>query len=234
MKSFVASLLGLSLLLSTVGCCGIRVVHHGGNAVYGFDAAGCEPCGSGPMLSTGCDDGCCGPGLLHRVGDRLRSVHCNSGCGEVYWDEQINEPRVCDPCCFNGDSVGNVNCGRCPGGLARLRELWGFPFYPSDCTTCAPGGSTHCNSCSSTGEIYEHHSAPVQQRHSGTVPTPATKPQPTPAAPQLMPGSEDGSRTITEPTAGSSARTRTPGTPARVVSQQKSTARPGTPRLTTR
>ncbi len=129
MKSFVGYMVGLCVLISAVGCTGIRVVHRGGYGPYDPAMPGCDTCGCEVTAPVGCDDGCHGPGILHRVADRLRSTHCNSGCGEVYWDEQINEPRVCDPCCFNGGYVGGESCGRCPVGLQDSVSCGVFDTY---------------------------------------------------------------------------------------------------------
>lgn len=228
MKSFVGYMVGLCVLISTVGCTGIRVVHRGGYGPYDPAMPGCDTCGCEVTAPVGCDDGCHGPGILHRVADRLRSTHCNSGCGEVYWDEQINEPRVCDPCCFNGGFVGGESCGRCPGGLARLRELWGFRYVPSDCGACASATTGHCESCSASSVSYEPTVAPTHQS-----PTPAAKPQPTPAAPPAESGSNEEIRSVVDPKVGSSAR-RSNETPARVVSQSNSATKRSVPRLSTR
>ena len=229
MKSFVSLLVGLTVLLSTVGCTGIRVVHNGGYSPYDPAMPGCDTCGCEVAAPAGCDDGCCGPGILHRVGDRLRSVNCSSGCGEVYWDEQINEPRVCDPCCFDGGYIGGGDCGRCPGGLARLRELWGFRYFPSDCTTCASTQSGHCETCSSSGVTYEQTSAPMHH-----TPTPAAKPHPTPAAPPANSGSGEEIRSVVEPVPGSSAKMRGTGSATRMVSQPRASTKQAVPRLATR
>ncbi|MCU0711417.1 MAG: hypothetical protein MUC43_05125 [Pirellula sp.] len=229
MKSFVGYLVGLYVLLTAVGCTGIRVVQHGGYGPYDPSMPGCDSCGVGGVAPVGCDSGCGGPGVLHRVADRLRSVNCNTGCGEVYWDEQINEPRVCDPCCFNGGYVGGSDCGRCPGGLARLRELWGFRYVPSDCNACASTHSGHCESCSSSGAVYEQVHAPTQNAL-----TPAAKPQPTPAAPPAQTGAGDEIRSVVEPKPGSSAQLRSAGPSVRVVSQPRAAGKQSAPRLTTR
>ena len=233
MKSFVCLLVGFTALLSTVGCTGIRVVHNGGYGPYDSAMPGCDTCGCEVVAPVGCDEGHCGPGILHRVGSRLRSVNCSSGCGEVYWDEQINEPRVCDPCCYNGDFIGGENCGRCPGGLARLRELWGFRYTPSDCVTCASTQSDHCQTCSSSGVIHEQSS--TLNHHTQT---PSAKPQPTPAAPPSAPKADSDSseeiRSAVEAVPGSSAKVRGTGPATRVVSQPRLTTKQAVPRLATR
>jgi hypothetical protein len=229
MKSFVNLMVGFTVLLGSVGCTGIRVVHHGGYGPYDPSMPGCDTCGCEVAAPPACDSGFCGPGVLHRVGDRLRSVNCSSGCGEVYWDEQINEPRVCDPCCFDGGYIGGSDCGRCPGGLARLRELWGFRYFPSDCASCGSTATGHCESCQSSDVVYEHSSAPTHQSHS-----PAAKPQPTPAVRPSDAGTGEEIRSVVEPVPGSSARMRSPGTAARVVSQQRGATKPSVPRLATR
>ncbi|XZE21734.1 hypothetical protein SH449x_001639 [Pirellulaceae bacterium SH449] len=176
MKALAFVLIGTAVLLGSMGCTGIRVVHRGGHGMHDPYSVGCDSCGHQVTSPLGCNTGACGPGLLQRVGDRLRAAHCNSGCGEVYWDEQINEPRVCDPCSFHGEYVGGGDCGRCPGGLARIRELWGFRYSPSDCSTCAPSSNGSCQTCSTPSSHYEHSVAPSHEPA-----TPARRSEPTPA-----------------------------------------------------
>lgn len=178
MKSFVFGWVALFALALQVGCCGIQVVDRYGNS-----------CG------TGCGVGYEGIGLRERMATHFASTHCSSGCGEVYWDEQINEPPVCDPCGCGNEFIGTASCGRCPGALSRIRELWGFHYVPSDCSTCSVGytGVSDCSSCSScdsgvvvSGDSYEFEAEDVQ-----TVPLapihssrPSSSSQPTPAKPR--------------------------------------------------
>jgi len=100
---------------------------------------GCGSCG----LSSACDGAY--TGLLHgELAGRIRNAMtggCCSGCGEVYYDEQINEPPICDPCCGNGEFTGS-SCGPCRPLFARLRDLW--------CAPCASGCG--CDSCAA--DIY--------------------------------------------------------------------------------
>lgn len=147
MRSVCGLLVSLLTLCLHVGCCSVQF--------SGGCGASCMP-----ACETGCVDSC-GPGFGAGLGgplvSRLRGAHCDSGCGEVYWDEQINEPRQCDPCGCDNSFVGGTGCGVCPGGLHRLRELWGFRYVPRDCDTCSScssatsyGGS--CASCSSASD----------------------------------------------------------------------------------
>ena len=184
MKSILFGwLLGLGLFASHVGCCSIRLVG---------DGCKMDACGGGQD----CEGiGSCGS-LCSRLADRIRSTNCGSGCGEIYWDEHINEPPVCDPCGCNGEfECGSV--GRCPTALGRLKNLWGFRYVPSnrgECSSCgtAPmrSGSGSCSTCAgNTHAEYatESYSAEPTQtvtrrlngESGGTrVPTPASKPKP--------------------------------------------------------
>ena len=152
MKSVVVGwMFGLGLLLSHVGCCSIRMMG---------DGCGSGTCGGG--CSDGCDSFSFGDhvapfaGIGHRVADHIRSKHCSSGCGEIYWDEQINEPPVCDPCGCDGEFTGDT-CRSCPTALRRLRNLWSHHRYqPSNCDSCSSCGgdagvlgASTCSNCSS-------------------------------------------------------------------------------------
>ena len=176
-------LLGLGILGCHTGCCSIRLVGDRCEmGAYGGDQD-CEGIGS------------CGS-LRQRIADRIRSTNCGSACGEIYWDEHINEPPVCDPCGCNGEfNCGSV--GSCPSALGRLRNLWGFRYVPTnrgECSSCgtAPmrGGSDSCSTCAgNTHTEYAtegYSTAPTQtvtSRSTGEsggtrVPTPASKPKP--------------------------------------------------------
>ncbi len=117
-----AFLLALCGILS--GCCGVQ------------RQVGCGSCG----VTGACNDAC--PGLLHgELAGRIRDAitgGCCSGCGEVYYDEQINEPPTCDPCSGSGEFTG-TSCGPCRPLFQRLRELW--------CTPCGTGCGSGCESC---------------------------------------------------------------------------------------
>jgi hypothetical protein len=151
-------LLGLFFLVCHLGCCNVHVVRNGG--------CGAAPCG------TCADDFCDGPGFFHNLASKLHGAHCSSGCGERYWDEQINEPRVCDPCGCDGGFVGGEDCGRCPGALHRLRELWGHRFIPSNCGQCFDSCDSGCSSCGSGAATYVNHARAIQEPSSMTQPVP--------------------------------------------------------------
>ena len=131
----LAFFVGLSSIFS--GCCGVPI------------SGGCGSCG---VASRGCNT--C-PGLLHgELAGRVRSAiigGCSSGCGEVYYGEQTNEPPTCDPCSCNGEFSGE-NCGPCRPLIQRLQQLWGTSYT----------GSCGCDSCNSGGcgsDAYaSHHS----------------------------------------------------------------------------
>ncbi len=137
-QCFFAFLVALSGLLA--GCCSV-----GG-------PVGCGSCG----VSNSCGTAC--PGLLHgELAGRVRDAitgGCCSGCGEVYYDEQINEPPTCDPCRGCGEFTG-ANCGACRPLFERLRDLWCAPCGTScscdsagsDPYTTESAGSGYCPNC---------------------------------------------------------------------------------------
>ncbi len=112
MKSFVFGWVALFTLALQVGCCGIQVVDR-----YGSSGG------------AGCGVGCDGIGLRERIATRFASTHCTSGCGEVYWDEQINEPPICDPCGCDNEFTGRYLLRKMSRCIERFRELWGFQYY---------------------------------------------------------------------------------------------------------
>lgn len=191
-------LVGLGLLASHIGCCTIRMVGDGCE----MGTCGGGQCGEG---FGGGGIGACGT-LRSRIADRIRGTNCGSGCGEIYWDEHINEPPVCDPCGCDGE----FDCGgggSCPTVLGRLRNLWGYRYIPSNCgectsceTTPSPSSSGSCSTCAgNTHSEYgtEVHAAtqtrtiaprtiaprtmaiqPATEAASERSPTPASKPRP--------------------------------------------------------
>ena len=189
-------LLGLGFLASHIGCCSVRLVGDRCNAgaCGESDCEGVRSCGT----------------LRSRIANRIQSTNCSSGCGEIYWDEQINEPPVCDPCGCNGE----FECGAertCPTALGRLRNLWGYRYMPSGCGECNSCGttSTHrsgsCSTCAgntqpeyatemhTTNPVRMTSSQPVSETMSSSKsPTPASKPKPQrtqPVAPTPTPDS---------------------------------------------
>jgi hypothetical protein len=194
---------GIAMILAScgalTGCCGVRM------------AGGCGGCGismmqSDPGRGVSCDSGACGTSSCSgcttlfngQIAARMRSGlfgGCSSGCGEVYYDEQINEPPTCDPCGANGEFVGG-GCGPCRPLLHRIRDMMGTPFVLG-CNSC--GGSSGCDSCSTGGcsSQYSENSGgycsqcndgvagnPNSLRHhpthmhSNAMPSPATRPTP--------------------------------------------------------
>jgi hypothetical protein len=159
MKSAIGLwLVGLSMALPNLGCCTVRM-----NGACGTSACGPSSCGAGCDLG-GCGEAACGlpfSNIRHRIAGRIRSTNCASGCGEIYWDEQINEPPVCDPCGCDGQFTGD-SCGSCPNALWRLRQLWGYRFQPSSCDTCSSGAISHgvgggCSTCGTGDSTAMHH-----------------------------------------------------------------------------
>jgi hypothetical protein len=124
MKLYIIWFVGAIFCSMHFGCCSVRLVDGHGHAIHACNGA-------------------CGVGVKERLHHHWDKARCNSGCGEVYWDEQINEPPVCDPCGCDGEFTGWSDCGRCPGALHRLRQLWGFHSYHGNCSHSL----SHCDSC---------------------------------------------------------------------------------------
>ncbi len=183
MKSVVVGwMFGLGLLLSHVGCCSIRMMGDGcGSGPCGGGCSdGCEPLDFGDHMGFG-DHTAPFAGIGHRVADHIRSKHYSSGCGEIYWDEQINEPPVCDPCGCDGEFTGDT-CRSCPTALRRLRNLWSSHRYqPSNCDSCSScggdagflGASTSSSCSSGSGENVSMHThlEPTQPMRNQSVQT---------------------------------------------------------------
>ncbi len=174
----LAFLVALSGIFS--GCCGIQ-----------------RPVGCGSCGVTTASGGAC-PGLLHgELAGRIRDAitgGCCSGCGEVYYDEQINEPPTCDPCSGSGEFTGS-SCGPCRPLFERLRELWcapcgsgcGCDACGSDMYATGSGGSGYCQNCrdgvaGNPGQHVHHHA-----QHT-----------PTQAMPQHALGAKEGTNAVPE------------------------------------
>jgi hypothetical protein len=114
-------------LLFMGGCCGVNhfVACHRGCMT------GCDSCGGMGEAEDACSAADCCPGLLHgKIASRLRQAifgSCERGCGELYIDERLNEPPVCDPCTGNGEFSGAA-CGPCKPLWQRVRHLWGTKY----------------------------------------------------------------------------------------------------------
>lgn len=140
------------------------------------------PVGCG--VSNSCGNAC--PGLLHgELAGRIRDAitgGCCSGCGEVYYDEQINEPPTCDPCSGCGEFTG-ASCGECRPLFERLRDLWCAPCGTScacdaagsDAYTTGTPGSGYCPNCrdgvAGNPSQHAHHHA----QHAPTQSVPSTQ-----------------------------------------------------------
>lgn len=115
------------------GCCDDGAPRHPGL----FDCA----CGG-----SGC--GSCGGHVLAKIGAHKS---CQGACGEVYYDEWINEPPVADNCGFSCGGCGA--CGQCRPLLKKLRMLWGTPYHACCPSPFECGGSCGCDSCGHAGHI---------------------------------------------------------------------------------
>lgn len=155
----------VAAIVCQVGCCSVQM---------NCGAPGCRvtPCSA---TQPGVCEGECGmvglEPLFHGHGHLKQKIHswaastrCTSGCGEVYWGEHISEPPTCDPCGLAGDYTGG--CGSCRPWYSRLRDLWGYRYEPSGCSSgtgcslgagCSHGGCASCG-CSSGGVVSSGHS----------------------------------------------------------------------------
>lgn len=108
------------------------------------------------------------------------AMSCSGGCGEIYVDEYLNHPPVCDPCgsscdggcdsCGTASSCGGGCGGSCGGGcggtdfigaqgtpcrpiLARLSKFWGVKYVPASCGNCGVDGCQSCGGgCDTCGD----------------------------------------------------------------------------------
>ena len=138
-----------ALLLLPMGCCTIDLT------------CGVGPCGSscGPVVSR---DPLFDGTLRHRVKSSVHAcaskVACAGGCGEIYWDESVSDPAVCDRCEYAGHLGGES--GTCSPWFVRIAKLWGTPYHANGCAegSCLGNGSLihhvrghrGCSSCQST------------------------------------------------------------------------------------
>lgn len=189
------------LILMQLGCCTIDLTCGDGRC-----GSSCGPVVARDPLFDGT--------LRHRVKGSVHAaankVACAGGCGEVYWDESVNDPAVCDRCEHLGTSVGG--CGSCSPWFVRIANLWGTPYHASGCSDggCLGHGSlinhvrghrgcssclasysssrVGCSSCghsleqsSDEGEFYQGHV------HEGTIHQ-GVRATPTPAQPPVLEG----------------------------------------------
>jgi hypothetical protein len=136
----------LATLSLQIGCCSIHVDYEGPHC--GIKPGCSEP--ACPADTCVADGACTINGLGHvrhsfaaLKNHAKHNLTCGSGCGEVYWDEHINEPPVCDPCGCDNEWVGE--CGHCKPWYAKLRDLWGYPYAAAHCANS--GGFGPCTDC---------------------------------------------------------------------------------------
>ncbi len=172
----VLGLVAASLL--QVGCCSVHISTAGSKCGLG---TGCGP-KLGCELGGGCGVADCGGAcqdvggakeplfdgtLRHRVKHKIAScasgIACAGGCGEVYVDEAISDPRRCDSCDNSGNWVGGS--GGCLPWYSKLGHLWGVPYQGGDCSqgSCLTGG---CLGKGFLGGGLGHHGRVVYPRES--------------------------------------------------------------------
>jgi hypothetical protein len=195
-KLLLALLAGFVSLFT--GCCGVQCVSPCGRGMVGNCgsvgcAAACDTgcdtgaCGASACGSAACDNACGCTNLLNgEIARRVKTAMiggCCAGCGEVYYDEQINEPPTCDPCGCNGKFTGQ-SIGPCQPLIQRIRALMGTPYIANcGCDSCGPScgqdayatqhnGSGYCPSChDGVAGVPQYNSS--GSGHATTVPTPA-------------------------------------------------------------
>ena len=152
------SLILAILSLSLGGCCSIDLTCRSGAC-----SKSCGPSIARDPLFDGT--------LKHRVAHSVHScanqVACAGGCGEVYWDESIDDPAVIDRCDHHG--LGAASCGSCNPWFVPMSRLWGTP-YRASCSesTCSSGCNDGACGQSTT---HGHHSALVNhlRGHRGSL-----------------------------------------------------------------
>jgi hypothetical protein len=140
-----------SLALLATGCCGPAM----------------NSCGCGPSSGL---HGVLPMQIVDRTAGKLVNP-CGDGCGEVYYDERINHPPVCDPC------GGCSDLGSCQRPiLTTLRRAWGMPYVGAcecatpDCTGCsACGGGDYAEGYSSMSAAADCPSCAASQQHAMTT-----------------------------------------------------------------
>lgn len=115
----------------------------------------------------------CNSGIMPFDGWGARMA-CSGGCGEIYVDEYLNHPPVCDPCGSCRETGGGSSCDGCGCGgngcdtcgcsgaltcdanyvgygcqpqrpaLQWLSRFWGIPYNPSNCGNCGAQGCHNC------------------------------------------------------------------------------------------
>lgn len=185
-----AGFVALSLAVPAGGCHGLDRYYQGdcdkmglglgGRNGVGCCAGGCDDgsCEGGDCSGPACG-GCggCGACCPNPIKTLWRSLTCSSGCGEIYFDEWINDPpEHCDPCDDNGGYIGpQGSCRRWLHGLKGQRGGCGCGACSAPVSSCRTRG---CSSCGSghdqadytEGEVIEEDAAPRKME-----PTPAVE-----------------------------------------------------------
>ncbi len=158
-------LLLIAISVTSAGCCCVQGVSSCDSV--GLGAAGCGPCGAGPLA---------------------RLASCRGACGDVYVDEWISEPPVVDNC------GGCGSCQQCRPVRTLLRVLWGRPFIADCCASvCGPSCDSGCSTCGGGGmhDSYMPGSlTPVPTSPASPMDAVPDAPEPVPApAPTVAPTS---------------------------------------------
>ena len=138
--------------LHFAGCCCVP----NSNCISPMGGCGTGSCDDGAPRHPGLFDcecggsgcGSCGSHVLAKIGAHKS---CQGACGEVYYDEWINEPPVADNCGFSCGGCGA--CGQCRPLLKKLRMLWGNPYHACCPSPFECGGSCGCDTCGHGGHM---------------------------------------------------------------------------------
>lgn len=138
----------LAALSLQIGCCSIHVDYKGPHCGYKHVCLAPE-CPEDVCV----EEAACQINGVSHLKNSLATLHsrakyhltcgAGAGCGEVYWDEHINEPPVGDPCGCNNEWTGGYGYYR--PWYWRLRDLWGYRYAPSACSSDAECGA--CGDC---------------------------------------------------------------------------------------
>lgn len=240
-------LLGLSIVLSSVGC----AIPVGSGPCGGLACDSCGDCDGGGYVA--------GPllpfGPLEALRQARRNLVCGGGgCGDVYYGEWRSYPPDCvDPCYGSGACGAAAPClPGCAPGLLLPRNLvpalYGKRIYQhadgcgcGSCGDCGSGDCGSCGGCSDCGSVLSEghvHSAPsggcdCGGHHHISGSTPVSGSTPTMSSPRMS-SLQAGSQ-LTRSAGAPSARTTSPArTAAPVGTATRSMPRPGQSRARTR
>ena len=183
-----------------------------------------------------------------RTGGLGQALACSGGCGEVYVDEYINHPPVCDPCggcdscgggcgtsvCGGCDDLGCGGCGDqftgarctpCRPILSRLSQFWGIRYIPASDGNFGLDSGCGCDTC---GADYDYGS-PIyggDVYESGYMPPSSGCNCGHAGTTSMMPGPVSHSHAPAVPTQSAMPSVPASSTPAGTVGRNTNAAKP--------